>query len=246
MGTLLYKWFGKSEVVETAPVERKNVDTEPVSLVSAEEKKPEPAVTKPEPKRTTTAKDNLKRIKGIGPTIEAKLNGIDITTFAQIASWQQSEIDEVSTRLSFPGRIEREDWVNQAKMLASGGETSFSKRVDKGDVDSSTGTVTQKEIGKAPELMSSAPDKGGDNLTLIDGVGNALEQKLNKLGVYTFDQISKWTADNEAWVGNQMGFPGRSERENWVAEAKTLAAGGTTKHSASVERGEIKSSRKSD
>ena len=39
--------------------------------------------------------------------------------------------------MSFPGRIEREDWINQAKTLAEGGETEFSKRVDAGEVESS-------------------------------------------------------------------------------------------------------------
>ncbi len=39
--------------------------------------------------------------------------------------------------MSFPGRIEREDWIAQAKELATGGETEFSKRVDAGQVASS-------------------------------------------------------------------------------------------------------------
>ena len=43
----------------------------------------------------------------------------------------------VEGSLSFPGRIQRENWIAQAIELAQGGETEFSKRVDKGEVESS-------------------------------------------------------------------------------------------------------------
>ena len=64
-----------------------------------------------------------------------------------------------------------------------------------------------------------------DDLKLISGVGPKLEQVLNGLGVWTFDQVSKWTAEEIAWVDqNLKGFKGRVSRDNWVAQAKTLAA----------------------
>ncbi len=83
-----------------------------------------------------------------------------------------------ANRLAFPGRIEREDWVKQAKVLAKGGTTAFAKRVDKGEVESSTGKATVGDMGKKPSVMAKAPAGGGDNLTLIDGVGNALEKSF--------------------------------------------------------------------
>lgn len=85
----------------------------------------------------SSEKDNLKKIKGVGPQIEKKLNAIGVTTFAQIAQWKASDRTEVGELLSFPGRIEREEWVKQAKQLASGKDTDFSKRVAKGKVESS-------------------------------------------------------------------------------------------------------------
>jgi len=94
--------------------------------------------------------------------------------------------------------------------------------------------------------MSSAPANGGDNLTLIDGVGNAIEKKLFAMGIYTFEQVSKWNKSQQVWIGNELGFPGRPERENWVGEAKKLAKGEMTDHAKRVERGEITSSRKTD
>ena len=81
--------------------------------------------------------DDLKRIKGIGPKNEDALNELGIYTFRQIAEWTPSNVDWVEDFMSFPGRIEREDWIGQAKLLASGAETEFSKRVDAGEVSSS-------------------------------------------------------------------------------------------------------------
>lgn len=81
--------------------------------------------------------DDLKRIKGIGPVNEKALNELGIYKFSQIASWTPANVDWVEDFMSFPGRIEREDWIAQAKLLAEGAETEFSKRVDAGEVESS-------------------------------------------------------------------------------------------------------------
>ena len=86
--------------------------------------------------RTAPAED-LKRIRGIGVLIEKKLNQMGITAYAQIANWTAAEIDRVSQSLDFKGRIERENWVEQARILASGGTTEFSRRVDRGEVETS-------------------------------------------------------------------------------------------------------------
>ncbi|HRE22532.1 MAG TPA: NADH-quinone oxidoreductase subunit NuoE [Rhabdaerophilum sp.] len=81
--------------------------------------------------------DDLKRIKGIGKVNEGKLNALGIFHFDQIAAWGRPEIRWVGTYLAFPGRIDREDWIAQATTLAAGGDTEFSKRVDKGAVPTS-------------------------------------------------------------------------------------------------------------
>ena len=81
--------------------------------------------------------DDLKRIRGIGKVNEKKLNDLGIYHFRQIAAWSGPEARWVGTFLAFAGRIEREDWIGQAKVLAKGGDTAFSKRVDEGDVPSS-------------------------------------------------------------------------------------------------------------
>jgi NADH-quinone oxidoreductase subunit E len=68
------------------------------------------------------AADNLQRIKGIGPVNENKLHALGIFHFSQIAGWSRQEIRWVGTYLAFPGRIDREHWVSQAAVLASGGD----------------------------------------------------------------------------------------------------------------------------
>lgn len=79
--------------------------------------------------------DNLKEIKGVGPKLEALLHGLGFFHFDQIAAWTDAELAWVDDNLEgFKGRASRDEWVAQAKVLAAGGETEFSKRVEKGEV----------------------------------------------------------------------------------------------------------------
>ncbi len=121
------------------PVEKSNTRpaAEPLGASDAE-----PAAEAPEPSRPATLEapreggsDDLKRIKGIGPRIEALLHRLGFYHFDQIAAWTPAELAWVDANLEgFPGRPTRDGWVEQARHLASGGETAFSKRVDDGDV----------------------------------------------------------------------------------------------------------------
>lgn len=92
--------------------------------------------------------DDLKRVKGIGKVNEGKLNGLGIFHFDQIAAWSRAEIRWVGAFISFTGRIDRENWLDQARVLAAGGETEFSQRVDAGDVASSAGGASRPDKTK--------------------------------------------------------------------------------------------------
>ncbi len=73
--------------------------------------------------------DDLKRIKGVGPKLEALLNRLGFWHFDQVAGWSDAELAWVDANLEgFKGRASRDDWVGQAKILAAGGETEFSAR----------------------------------------------------------------------------------------------------------------------
>ena len=71
--------------------------------------------------------DDLKLISGVGPKLEQTLNKLGFWHFAQIAKWMKKDIAIVDDELSFKGRIERDDWVKQAKALAKGGEAEYIK-----------------------------------------------------------------------------------------------------------------------
>jgi len=110
-------------------------------LVSTKDKNNEKTDTSPIPNLLKEPeggkKDNLTLIKGIGKVLENRLNDLGIFHFRQIALWTQTQRDWMDAKMSFPGRIKRENWIEQAKKLADGAETEFSKRVKKGDVPSS-------------------------------------------------------------------------------------------------------------
>ncbi len=79
--------------------------------------------------------DDLKKIKGVGPKLEELLHSLGFYHFDQVAAWTAAELAWVDENLEgFHGRASRDDWVGQAKILATGGETEFSQRVDKGEV----------------------------------------------------------------------------------------------------------------
>jgi len=69
--------------------------------------------------------DDLQLISGVGPKIEETLHSLGIYTFAQVAAWKKAERTWVDAYLDFKGRIEREDWVKQAKALAEGGVDEY-------------------------------------------------------------------------------------------------------------------------
>jgi NADH-quinone oxidoreductase subunit E len=75
--------------------------------------------------------DDLKLISGVGPKLEKTCHEIGVYQFAQVANWKKADIKTVDDKLSFKGRIERDEWVKQAKILAKGGETAFSKKSKK-------------------------------------------------------------------------------------------------------------------
>lgn len=88
---------------------------------------PAPAA-KPEaaPTPATASGDDLTRIKGLGPKIAAMLGEQGITSFAQIAAWSDADVERIDATLGrFQGRITRDQWVEQAKLLSAGDEAAF-------------------------------------------------------------------------------------------------------------------------
>ena len=100
--------------------------------------------------------------------------------------------------------------------------------------------VEAVEDAVRPEALSGARDEGADYLKMIKGVGPKLEAMLNELGIYHFDQITGWSAEEVAWVNyNLAGLKGRVGRDNWVEHARKLASGQETEFSKRVSDGNV-------
>lgn len=77
-----------------------------------------------------------------------------------------------------------------------------------------------------PQGLTAARGGKADDLKLIKGVGPKLEALCHRLGFFHFDQIANWTASEIAWVDDNLeGFKGRVTRDEWVVQARDLAAG---------------------
>lgn len=99
--------------VKNDEAQEKSADKPAKAAKSAAEKAEKPAKAK------SADADDLKLLSGVGPALEKKLHEAGVTSFAQIAAWNADDVTEMDEKLSFKGRIEREDWIEQAKKLAA-------------------------------------------------------------------------------------------------------------------------------
>ena len=159
--------------------------------------------------------DNLTVISGIGGWIMEKLNAIEIYTFRQISNFTNEDIDAVTEAIEFfPGRIERDEWIIQAKELVriAGNKSELLKRIR-----DRQGRIFYDRLGFAHKHEAN-------NLTLIKGLGLWVEERLNTLGIYTFDQISKLTREDIDTITEVLEIiPGYIENDNWVGQARELS-----------------------
>ncbi|SDG19359.1 50S ribosomal protein L21 [Pelagibacterium luteolum] len=99
----------KAAKTETAPA----ADDKPAAKAEAKPAKAEPAPA-------ADFKDDVKLIGGVGPALEKKLAAAGITSLTQIAKWTKADVAKFDEELDFKGRIERDEWVEQAKELIAG------------------------------------------------------------------------------------------------------------------------------
>jgi predicted flap endonuclease-1-like 5' DNA nuclease len=163
---------------------------------------------------TEAEKDDLKMISGIGPFIEERLHVLDIYTFRQISKFTAQDIDTINNAIEyFSGRIEKDEWVAQARELV----ISKDKRMEqlKGIRDRKA-RIYYNRIGIAKK-------EEADDLTIISGIGGWIKEKLNVLDIYTLRQISNFTEEDVHTVTEAIEyFPGRIERDEWILQAQEL------------------------
>ena len=78
---------------------------------------------------TPAGGDDLGRIKGVGPKLVAKLHELGVVSYAEIAGWSEEDIDRIDVQLGrFSGRIRRDNWVEQARLLESGDAAAYAAK----------------------------------------------------------------------------------------------------------------------
>lgn len=142
---LVYPTASPQPVTESAEPEEVAADDLPAEPEETMEAEPETA-SEPEhepeaPSAATTSPfldapdgdpDRLTLIKGVGPKLSDMLHDLGVYHFSQIAGWDDAQIAEVDARLgSFRGRIERDRWVDQARLLAARNIAAFEREFGK-------------------------------------------------------------------------------------------------------------------
>jgi predicted flap endonuclease-1-like 5' DNA nuclease len=159
--------------------------------------------------------DDLTIISGIGGWIKEKLNVLEIYTFLQISKFTKEDVSIVTEAIEyFPGRIERDEWIHQARELVriAGKKSELLKH------------ISERKEKIYFDRLGIAHKHEANNLTLIDGLGLWVEERLNILGIYTFEQISRLTHEDIATITEILEIiPGRIEEDNWVGQASELA-----------------------
>jgi predicted flap endonuclease-1-like 5' DNA nuclease len=95
------------------------------------------------------------------------------------------------------------------------------------------------QVDYKPLVLSSPRLVGKDNLQKIKGIDSIIENNLNNLGIYHFDQISKWSNKNCDWIEEFLHYPGCAKNNQWIEQAKILQSGKETIYSQKIENGEI-------
>jgi len=115
-GTALVDWFDNFQ--RQAGNKLQAASTDPVQA---------PSLADPRPTMLAAPKgnaDDLTRIKGIGPKLSKRLNALGIFHFKQIAAWSDADANWVDDNLSFKGRVAREAWISQARILSANGSAT--------------------------------------------------------------------------------------------------------------------------
>jgi|GEM_PF-1762138 predicted flap endonuclease-1-like 5' DNA nuclease len=196
--------------------------------------------------------DALTAIEGIPAGIEAKLNDIGITHWAQIAAWTEDDVSNYSDQLGFQDRIQRDRWVEQARTLSGSDAVSTpsqesdstagtSDEEKKPDEEIDQFTLFASEPIEDPVSLSESPSDGEllledpslghvfrrppsiiDDLTRIKGVARVIEGRLHEIGIFRFKQIADWTDSNVEAFSKRLSFKERIQRDQWISQCENL------------------------
>lgn len=181
--------------------------------------------------------DDLTALTPIDSVRAAKLHGAGLYHYDQMAGLDRDGRTWVwnYTDLKSAGVTDAEGWDGWAKaqVLGAAPPATEMEKVEGEDAIA----------GSRPYGLRGPRDGKPDNLKLVRGIGPQNEGRLHALGIWHFDQIAGWTHDNALWIGSYLAFPGRIERENWIDQAKQLAAGAMTEFAKRAASGLVPTSK---
>jgi predicted flap endonuclease-1-like 5' DNA nuclease len=187
--------------------------------------------------------DDLTRIRGIDSEMQKRLQEAGMRRFQDIAALSAFNVKRLNDRLGLNDRIKQEDWVGQAQVLLTGGETYYSRRVDRGMPVPPTvepaSRVPEPEAAPLPAATRSfgkvAPSsEPGDDLTRIRGIDPAMQFQLYDVGVRRFADLAVLGAGDVRALEQALGIVGHIGPENWVGQAQVLTDGGETYFSSRI------------
>ncbi len=193
---------------------------------------------------------DLSRIEGVDENTAELLSDNGITSYDQIARWTTGDVERFDTLLQQLGRVSRQNWIEQAKMLADGKQTAFNRRMSMAPtpvtapggllapqplaasiVSSRSAAVTATTAATAAQSAAGAVAEAStqpDDLKLIRGVDTNAEKILHGEGIGTFAQLAAWRSADVHNIDSLLAQPGRASEQNWIEQAKILADGKQT------------------
>lgn len=158
------------------------------------------------------SKDNLQLINYVTAFDEAKLNSLGIFKYSQIANFNKTDVKLVNKLIEIEeGRIGNEDWVGQSNYLNTSAFEATLSRI--------SGRSEQVEWSRIGRVDASQKE----DLQVVSGIGQFIEQKLYALGIYRLEQIAKFNAADEIEMNTILELvPGHIQGDAWVAQAKKV------------------------
>ena len=231
--------------------------TAPTSLTSRQENAPSPESSILHNNATNDSSTLATKAGGVAGTVTASAQDFSTSQLENTASLETSALQysapTASTAPTFltsyqenaaspETSIPHDSAISAASGLtAKAGEAAAAVMGGAALAGAATAAKTTPSVaiipGEQPPTLAAPMGGKADDLKLIKGIGPKNEAVLNGLGYHHFSQIAAWTAPQEEWIGHKMAFPGRIEREHWVPQAKSLAAGIETDHARAVKAG---------
>jgi predicted flap endonuclease-1-like 5' DNA nuclease len=156
-------------------------------------------------------KDDLKKLDGLGASMEKRFNSAGVFKFTQIASFNPTDEKLLNDLLELPkDKIQKANWVSQARKLSNREEDP---QIILSRIGNRKDHVDFNRIGEA------SPTKK-DNLQVIKGIGPFIEKKLNAIGIYHFRQIAYFNEEDIEEINDiiELGA-GHIKTDDWVGQA---------------------------